>query len=175
MSGTNRRDEMPDAGPGTGDKPPPVLRYLAAAAHIGFWAGAIPLHLIRQPYDFDEYYQNGSLMGLLLAFAVTPVVTALLIAWHSKWRGFLSAHAVVALLVHVLAALALAAIAFLDPPRLDLPWLIESFLWTTAGTTLLCWLVLPFGAAFRAKDGHRAWYPVVSHLVYRHAARRTTV
>ena len=146
-------------------RPPARVRYLAAATHVGFWFAAIPLYQAAWAGLLDDvpYWVQSA---LVLITTATPVVAAFAAARRSEWRSFLRTHAIAACAAHAFAAAALT-VFFLDSSEWELPDALEVLLWTAASVTLLCWFVLPFGAAYRAKDGDLPWYPIISRLISR--------
>ena len=146
--------------------PPARERYLAAATHFGFWVAFIPLYQADQAYRLDAV-PGWVQVALVLISTATPVVMAFAAARRSERGSFLRTHAIAASAAHASAAAAMLTVALLDPPRWELPEALEVFLWTAASVTLLCWFVLPFGAAYRAKDGDLPWYPFVTRLLSR--------
>lgn len=96
------------------------MRLLAASAHAGFWAGALPLQIALQTYRFGVYVRSGVPLGLLVLFALTPPAVTLL-ARRPAWRPFLRVHGAAALTT-----------VLLDPPRRELPAALGVFPWTAA-------------------------------------------
>ncbi|HEX8671709.1 MAG TPA: DUF4870 domain-containing protein, partial [Longimicrobium sp.] len=47
---------------------------------------------------------------------------------------------------------------------IPVPLLVAVVLYLVAAVIVAAWLILPVGAAFRAKDGDLAWYPFVGRL-----------
>jgi hypothetical protein len=142
-------------------RPPARLRCVAAATHVGFWFTFVPLYQAELAYLLDDV-PGWVQVGLVLVSTFAPVAAAFVAARRSEWRSFLRAHAVAACAAHGLAAAAVLTMYFLDPPPWELPVALEYVLWTSSSVVLLAWVVLPFGAAYRAKDGDMAWYPIIS-------------
>lgn len=160
-----KTDLRTDAEP----RPPARVRYLAAATHVGFWVAAVPLYQAHEAYLLDAVpgWVTG---GLLLVSMFAPVVAAFVAARKSAWRSFLRAHAVAACAAHACAAAAMLTVVLMDLPLWEIPLALEDVLWIAVTLVLLPWFVLPFGAAYRAKDGDAAWYPFITRLTSRRTA-----
>lgn len=144
-------------------------RALAAAAHLGVYA-AFPLGYLyaavgyhpfaRLPHDFD---------ALALAALCSVAVPVQLALAARRWRSaFLWSHAARAALFQLVSWVALpAAIALCATVETYVGYrAAEALAALLAVPMVLVWICLPMGAAFRAKDGDPAWYPLVDRLVY---------
>jgi hypothetical protein len=158
-----------ETGTDAGPRPPARVRYLAVATHIGFWFAFIPLYQAEFAYHLDDV-PGWVQAALILISRVTPVVTAFAAARRSEWRSFLRTHAIAACTAHAALAAAVLTVSFLDSSGWELPEALEHLLWSASSIVLLAWVILPFGAAYRAKDGDLPWYPVITRLMSRRTA-----
>jgi uncharacterized Tic20 family protein len=151
--------------------PPGDVRLLAACSHLGVYFGVL-LELwmeigsesfrAHDPLD-ESILSTGAFWVTATVALLGPPAAALWAARSSPWRGFLRSHGSRALVFQSAGMLgylvAAAGVAVISPPEI-----IALVLSLVAAALVLAWLVLPVGAAFRAKDGDLAWYPFVARI-----------
>jgi hypothetical protein len=151
--------------------PPRDVRLLAACSHLGFHAGYAIIALIglgqgvfATPYQHSYLeWSTAAYVPLAAVAFFGPPAAALWAARSSPWRGFLVSHGSRALAFNSVGVLALAALA------LTAGVMIAETVAMVAGSALafaaLAWVILPVGAAFRAREGDLPWYPFVHRLL----------
>ncbi|HEX8450989.1 MAG TPA: hypothetical protein VF647_02770 [Longimicrobium sp.] len=152
--------------------PPRDVRLLAACSHLGLHAWLALGRLMEwgaEIYDTpgaQSVYEWSTAMRVSLAVVsfFGPPAAALWAARTSRWRGFLASHGFRALAANSAGGLAMMIMA---GQRWDemIPEIIVVAFGSLLVSATVAWLVLPVGAAFRAKDGELAWYPFVNRLL----------
>lgn len=152
--------------------PPGDVRLLAACSHLGLYFGVLlelwmelgsGIFRSHDPLD-DGILSIAAHWAIITVAFLGPPAAALWAARSSPWRGLLRSHGLRALVFQSAGMLGyLLASAGAD--MIPLPEVVELFLAVAAAALVMAWLILPIGAAFRAKDGDLAWYPFVRRLL----------
>ena len=147
--------------------PPRDVRVLAACSHLGHYFGVFFTAWLEIgsgifPSDPEEW-GTAALALAATAFLLAPPAAALWAARVSPWRGFLFSHGARALVLQSAALLAILAVA-LGVADIPVPEIVALSVSLIAAILGLAWAILPVGAAFRARDGDLAWYPLVPRL-----------
>lgn len=156
--------------------PPGDVRLLAACSHLGpyiafslmMWM-EIGSGIFPSGDVFDESnLRVAALQALTIMSFLGPPAAALWAARRSPWRGFLRSHGSRALVFQSTGLLGML-VAMTGADRIPSPegvglavGLVVSLV---VAAVTLAWLILPVGAAFRAKDGDLAWYPFVRRIL----------
>lgn len=152
--------------------PPGDVRRLAACSHLGLYF-AVLLEFWME-IGGESYRAHDPLDGSILSTGASwviaavallgPPAAALWAARTSPWRGFLRSHGSRALIFQSAGMLAFL-VAVAGEAVIPGPEVVELVLSVAAAALVMAWLILPVGAAFRAKDGDLAWYPFVRRLL----------
>jgi hypothetical protein len=151
--------------------PPGDVRLLAACSHLGLYAGVLleiwmemgsgvfPSH---EPLG-GRGWSTAATTAAAAAVLFAPPAAALWAARTSPWRGFLRSHGSRALVFQSAGMLGVL-VATAGADRIPAPEAVAVVVSFAVAAVVLAWLILPVGAAFRARDGELAWYPFVRRL-----------
>jgi uncharacterized Tic20 family protein len=155
--------------------PPGDVRLLAACSHLGpyiafslmMWmeigSGIFPSGDVLD----ERNLRVAALQALTIISLLGPPAAALWAARSSPWRGFLRSHGSRALVFQSAGMLGILVVTATED-RIPSPQVVGLAVGLVGSLVVaalvLAWLILPVGAAFRAKDGDLAWYPLVSRL-----------